>query len=102
MLKVLAFVLPLGLDSFAVAAVLGAARPMTAGERLRISALFMVFEGGMPLIGLGLGATTARAVADYLAAIALFGLAAWMLLSGDSDAEESRPVGWRASAGWPS
>ena len=93
MLKVLAFVLPLGLDSFAVAAALGAARPMTAGERLRISALFMAFEGGMPLIGLGLGATIARAVgavADYLAATALFGLAAWMLLSGDSDAEEIR------------
>jgi len=91
MLKVLAFVLPLGLDSFAVAAALGAARPMTAGERLRISALFMAFEGGMPLIGLGLGATTARAVGtitDYLAATTLFGLAAWILLSDHSEAEE--------------
>lgn len=93
MLKVLAFVLPLGLDSFTVAAALGAARPMTAGERLRVSALFMLFEGGMPLIGLGLGATIARragAIAGYLAAAALIGLGGWMLLSGDSDAEEDK------------
>jgi putative Mn2+ efflux pump MntP len=92
MLRVLAFVLPLGLDSFAVAAALGAARLMTAGQRLRISALFMVFEGVMPLIGLGLGATIARAagaVAGYLAAAALVGLGAWMLLSGDSDEDKA-------------
>ncbi len=44
----------------------------------------MVFEGGMPLIGLGLGATLA------CRACALIGLGAWMLLSGDSDAEEGK------------
>ena len=56
----------------------------TTGERLRIAALFMVFEGGMPLIGLGLGATLA------CRACALIGLGAWMQLSGDSDAEEGK------------
>ena len=50
---------------------------MTAIERLRISALFVVFGAGMPLIGLGLGVTIARAaggVAGYMAAGALIGL----------------------------
>ena len=51
--KLLAFVLPLGLDSFAVAAAVGAAQVTTAGQRLRISLIFVIFEGGMPLIGLG-------------------------------------------------
>jgi putative Mn2+ efflux pump MntP len=91
MLRLLAFVLPLGLDSFAVAAALGAALAMTAIERLRISALFVVFEAGMPLMGLGLGATIARAaggVAGYLAAGALIGLGIWML-SGDADEDEA-------------
>ncbi len=92
MFRLLAFVLPLGLDSFVVAAALGASGTLTARDRLRISALFMIFEGGMPVIGLGLGAAIARglgAVADYLAAAALIGVGAWMLLSGD-DAEEEK------------
>jgi manganese efflux pump family protein len=50
-LKLLAFVLPLGLDSFAVAAAIGAARPAGWRARLRISVIFVVFEAGMPLIG---------------------------------------------------
>jgi putative Mn2+ efflux pump MntP len=37
MLKLLVFVLPLGLDSFAVATAIGAARATTASRRLRIS-----------------------------------------------------------------
>jgi putative Mn2+ efflux pump MntP len=92
MLKLLAFVLPLGLDSFAVAAALGATGTLTVRDRLRISALFMAFEGGMPLIGLALGTAIARSLgagADYLAATALIGLGAWMLLSG-GDTEEDK------------
>ena len=54
MLKLLAFVLPLGLDSFAVAAALGASQVSTGWQRLRISLVFVIFEGGMPLIGLAL------------------------------------------------
>lgn len=91
MLKLLAFVLPLGLDSFAVAAALGAVRQTTVRERLRISLVFVIFEGGMPLIGLALGSVLARGigqVADYLAAAAVIGIGAWMLLAGDQDEEE--------------
>ena len=90
MLKLLAFVLPLGLDSFAVAAALGASQVTTAWQRLRISLVFVIFEGGMPLIGLALGSALARGighVADYLAAAAVIGIGIWMLLAGDADSE---------------
>jgi len=90
-LKLLAFVLPLGLDSFAVAAAIGAVQQTTTRQRLRISLLFVVFEGGMPLIGLALGSALARGighVADYLAAAAVIGIGAWMLLAGDKDEED--------------
>ena len=91
MLKLLAFVLPLGLDSFAVAAALGASQVTTARQRLRISLVFLIFEGGMPLIGLAVGSALARGIghiADYLAAAAVIGVGIWMLLAGDEDEEE--------------
>jgi manganese efflux pump family protein len=90
-LKLLAFVLPLGLDSFAVAAAIGARQAITVWQRLRISLVFVIFEGGMPLIGLGLGTALARGigqVSDYLAGAAVIAIGAWMLLAGDKDDEE--------------
>lgn len=100
-LRLLAFVLPLGLDSFAVAAALGATGDLTIRDRLRVSALFVVFEGGMPLIGVAAGAPLARTigpVADYLAVAALIGLGAWMLLAG-GDGEERRAARLRMTHG---
>jgi len=90
-LKLLAFVLPLGLDSFAVAAAIGASQVTTIWQRLRISLIFVLFEGGMPLIGLALGAMLARGigqVADYVAGAAVIAIGAWMLLASDEDEEE--------------
>lgn len=91
-LKLLAFVLPLGIDSFAVAAAIGAVQAATTvWQRLRIALLFVVFEGGMPLIGLGLGAALARGigqVADYAAAAAVIAVGAWMLFADDEGEEE--------------
>lgn len=91
MLKLVAFVLPLGLDSFAVAAAIGAIQATTRWQRLRISLVFVVFEGGMPLVGLALGSALARGigrVADYLAAAAVIGIGAWMLLAAEGNDEE--------------
>ncbi len=88
MLKLLAFVLPLGLDSFAVAAAIGATQPTTSRARLRISVIFVIFEAGMPLIGVAAGGGLARAigpVADYLAAAAVIAVGVWMLVAGDDD-----------------
>jgi manganese efflux pump family protein len=90
--RLLAFVLPLGLDSFAVAAAIGAtgaAVPWRA--RLRISLIFMIFEAGMPLIGLAAGRGLARVIgpaADYLAAVAVIGLGAWMIFAASRDEDE--------------
>ena len=90
MLKLLAFVLPLGLDSFVVATAIGAAGATTASQRLRISLVLMMFEGGMPLIGLGLGSVLAHGIGVatyYPAAIIVSAIGAWMLLSDDKDEE---------------
>jgi manganese efflux pump family protein len=94
--KLLAFVLPLGLDSFAVAAAIGATGPVGWRARVRISVIFMIFEAGMPLIGLAAGSGLARvigAAADYVAAAAVIALGGWMLVSArdnDDDAGAER------------
>jgi putative Mn2+ efflux pump MntP len=104
-IKLLAFVLPLGLDSFALAAVLGA-RPLSREQRWRLSALFVLFEAGMPLVGLALGAPVARLIgsaAEYVAAAVLVAVGVWMLVADEDDEEEKagRMVsvgGWSAVA----
>jgi manganese efflux pump family protein len=56
MLKLLAFTLPLCLDTFAVSfAVLGE-MSLTRAQRIRVIVLFIAFEAGMPLAGMALGA----------------------------------------------
>lgn len=93
MYRLLAFVLPLGLDSFAVAAAIGAAQVAGFWLRLRVSLVFVLFEGGMPLIGLGLGSALARSigqVASYLAAAAVIGIGGWMLFPRRGGGDEER------------
>lgn len=89
--KLIALVLPLGLDTFAVAAALGAVGG-SAANRLRISFLFTAFEAAMPLVGLGLGAPLAHLIgpaADYVAigVLLVFGI---YMLAADEDDEEDR------------
>jgi manganese efflux pump family protein len=56
MFKLLAFTLPLCLDTFAVSfAVLGEMR-LTRVQRIRVIMLLIAFEAGMPLVGMALGA----------------------------------------------
>lgn len=93
LLALIGFVLPLGLDSFAVAAAVGAHGALTERDRWRISALFVVFEAGMPLIGLLLGAPLSRVIgptADLVAAAAVIAIGAWMLFHGESENEEEK------------
>jgi putative Mn2+ efflux pump MntP len=82
MLKLLLFVLPLGLDTFAVSASLGL-RGLPRRERLRVSLLMTSFETAMPVVGLLLGRTLGEAVggaADYLAIAVLALVGGWMLV----------------------
>jgi manganese efflux pump family protein len=87
--KLIGLILPLGLDTFAVAAALGA---VGAQQRFRISALLSSFEAGMPLIGLALGAPLGRAIgrtADYVAIGVLLAFGVYTLL-GREEADEER------------
>jgi putative Mn2+ efflux pump MntP len=90
MAKLIALVLPLGLDTFAVAAAIGMAG-LPARHRLRVSLLFTAFEGGMPIIGLALGAPLGRALggsADYIAIAVLIGFGLYTLLGREEDETE--------------
>lgn len=87
MVRLVALVIPLCLDTFAVSSALGLAglRPR---DRLRIGLLFALFEGGMPLIGLLVGAAAGLLVgdiADYIAVVLLIGLGLHMLLIRDQE-----------------
>ena len=87
-LTLIGLVVPLGLDTFAVAAALGMAG-LSARDRTRVSLIFTAFEAGMPLIGFFAGNLAGRAVgnaADYLAIAILIGLGLFMLRpQGDNE-----------------
>jgi len=92
--RVIALILPLCLDTFAVAAALGMTRP-TGAQRIRFSLLFAAFEGGMPVIGLVVGAGVGRVIGDwseYVAIAALVGLGAYMLWARDEDEERMQKL----------
>ena len=89
-LKVLALVLPLGLDTFAVSAALGIGG-VSARQRLRTALLFTAFEATMPLIGVAIGRSLGDAIgaaADYAAVAVLLALAIHILVE-DGDARVS-------------
>lgn len=90
-LKLILLIVPLGLDTFAVATALGL-RGLPPRERLRISLLLSFFEAAMPLVGLLLGRVMGDAVglaANYVAFAILALVGVWMLVAGE-DAEERR------------
>ncbi len=90
LLKLIGLVVPLGLDTFAVAAALGIAG-LQRQDRLRVSLLFTAFEMGMPLIGFfggGLVGATLGNAADYVAIAVLIGLGIFMLWPGRAEGED--------------
>jgi putative Mn2+ efflux pump MntP len=100
-LRLLAFVLPLAVDSFVVAAALGAAGRLGWRDRARVSAVFVAFETGMPLLGVAAGDGLAGLIgpaADYVAAAVVLGTGGWMLIGRDDDEQEAarltRARGW--------
>ena len=94
-LTLIALVVPLGLDTFAVAAALGMSG-LTRRDRIRVTALFTIFETGMPVVGIVLGAVAgnvAGKAADYLAIVILIGLGVFMLWPRGDDRDEPGRVG---------
>ena len=88
--KLIALVVPLGLDTFAVAAALGMVG-VSPARRLRITLLFTAFEAGMPLIGLALGAPLGAAIgsgADYVAIGVLLAFGLYTLRASDEDEQK--------------
>jgi len=86
----LGLILPLALDTFAVSAAVGLTGPSTR-QRLRLSALFALFEGGAPAVGLLLGAPLGQTIgpgADYLAIAILVGFGVTTLLRGGGADDE--------------
>ena len=69
--------LPLALDTFALAAALGMAG-LEARDRLRVALIFTAFEAGMPIAGMLIG----RAAGALLGAWAGYGAIAFLLLAG--------------------
>ena len=91
-LTLVALVVPLGLDTFAVAAALGISG-LPRRDRLRVTLLFTAFEAGMPLIGFLGGAAVGRAAGDAAELIAiaiLIGLGAYILWPGAEAREDQR------------
>ncbi len=88
--KLVALVVPLGLDTFAVAGALGIIG-VSPARRLRISLLFSAFEEGLPLIGLALGAPLGNAIggtADHIAIGVLLAFGLYTLLSPEPDEQQ--------------
>jgi putative Mn2+ efflux pump MntP len=93
-LRLILFVVPLSLDTFAVAAALGVAG-LPPRRRLRVSLVLSGFEAGMPLVGLLAGRALGSAVggvAGYLAVGLLAGLGLYLLLLGE-DEPQGVPTG---------
>ena len=89
-LKLIGLVVPLGLDTFAIAAALGMAG-LNPRDRTRVSLIFTAFEAGMPLIGFLAGNLAGQAVgsaADYLAIAILIALGLFMLRPQADDEEQ--------------
>jgi putative Mn2+ efflux pump MntP len=99
---VIGLILPLALDTFAVSAAVGLTNP-TRRDRLRLSGVFALFEGGAPAIGILVGGPLGAAlgaIADYLAIAILIGFGAFILLRSEDGENEraSRMVSARGPA----
>jgi putative Mn2+ efflux pump MntP len=98
-LKLVALVIPLGIDTFVVSTAVGAGG-LPARHRLRVALLFTLFEGGMPLAGLALGASLSAAIgsaAEFGAGGLLVALGLYVLLFEDDEASAGELTG---ALGW--
>ena len=86
--------LPLALDTFALAAALGVAG-LEKQDRLRVALVFTVFEAGMPIAGILVGRIAGNligACAGYGGIVFLFIAGFLLLRPGQDDAKEPPDV----------
>lgn len=91
--KLVLFVLPLGLDTFAVSAALGLGGGVTRRARWRISLLMSGFEMLMPLLGLAVGRGLGSLIGDaanWVAVAILAALGLYMLRGDEGDSQRLR------------
>jgi manganese efflux pump family protein len=83
--------LPLALDTFALAAALGVAG-LEERHRVRVALIFTIFEAGMPIVGLLAGRAVSGLVGDWAgyAGIVVLFVAGVMLLRSGNDAAPDR------------
>jgi putative Mn2+ efflux pump MntP len=98
-IKLLALVLPLSLDTFAVAAAVGVAG-LGRRERIRLGLILAGFEAAMPIAGFLVGAAAGARLGDtaeWAAVAVLAAVGAYLLLGADDAAGADR---LRAAGGW--
>jgi manganese efflux pump family protein len=98
--KLMALVLPLSLDTFAVSAALGVAG-LSRRERWRLSLVMAGFEAVMPIVGFLVGGLLGQALggaADYAAAAVLMSTGLLMVRDNDSAAGEGLAQRMRGAA----
>ena len=100
--RLIAFVLPLGLDTFAVAAALGL-QGLSPRQRMKLSLLFAAFEGTTPAVGLLLGDLLGHAVGDtaeFLAGGLLIAYGLYVVLRREDDTEGEAVERFATTHGW--
>ena len=86
-----ALLLPLALDTFALAAALGVAG-LESRHRLRVSLVFTVFEAGMPIVGMLAGQVIGRYLGEWAGygGIVVLLIAGGLLLRGGDEEQRLR------------
>lgn len=97
--QLVALVVPLGIDTFAVCCALGIAG-VPPGRRVRISGLMVAFEAGMPLIGLAIGTPLGHAIGDAATYVAIAVLAIFGLHTLLADEDQGAAAGLLDARGW--
>lgn len=93
-LTIAVLVIPLAIDTFVLGTALGIAG-LPPRERLRTSLVLSAFEAGMPVVGFLVGAGLGGIIgqwSDYLAAIVLAGIGAWMLRPTRGEGDEGQSM----------
>jgi manganese efflux pump family protein len=101
MLALIPVAVALGLDNFAAAIAIGLAG-VDARTRLRVGVVFGIFEAGMPIVGLLIGAQAATSLGPasrWLAAGLLIAVGGYFLVEGLRDAQAAAPSRGEERAG---